>query len=110
MPKTHPTYDATFRQSAVDLLLRSGRPLKRGAADLGMSANCLRTWRDLALGQGRGAPAAAAQPPGRSDAPFADPAAEIRRLQREVESLRRQREILKKAMSILSEDPTSGLR
>ena len=42
--------------------------------------------------------------------PSADPATEIRRLQREVESLRRQREILKKAMSILSEDPTSGLR
>lgn len=42
--------------------------------------------------------------------PFADPVAEIRRLQREVEYLRRQREILKKAMSILSEDPTSGMR
>ena len=107
MPKNHPTYDAAFRQSAVDLLLSSGRPLKRVAADLGTSANSLRTWRDLALGKGR---AAAAQPPGRSEVPFADPAAEIRRLQREVEYLRRQREILKKAMSILSEDPASGMR
>ena len=34
----------------------------------------------------------------------------IRRLQREVEYLLRQREILKKAMSILSEDPQSGMR
>jgi len=42
--------------------------------------------------------------------PLADPAGEIRRLQREVEYLRRQREILKKAMSILSEDPQSGMR
>jgi transposase-like protein len=41
---------------------------------------------------------------------FTDPAAEIRRLQREVEYLRRQREILKKAVSILSEDPQSGMR
>ena len=43
MPKTHPTYDAAFRQGAVDLLLSSGRPLKRVAADLGVSANALRT-------------------------------------------------------------------
>lgn len=41
---------------------------------------------------------------------MADAAAEIRRLQREVEYLRRQREILKKAMSILSEEPQSGMR
>ncbi len=110
MPKTHPTYDAPFRQGAIDLLISSGRPLKRVAADLGVSANSLRTWRDLALGKRRGAQAPAAQPPGRSEVPFADPAAEIRRLQREVEYLRRQREILKKAMSILSEDPASGMR
>jgi transposase-like protein len=38
-----------------------------------------------------------------------EPAAEIRRLQRENEYLRRQREILKKAMSILSEVPQSGM-
>ena len=47
MPKTHSVYDAAFRQGAVDLLLSSGRPLKRVAADLGMSANSLRTWRSL---------------------------------------------------------------
>lgn len=110
MPKTHPTYDAAFRQSAVDLLLSSGRPLKRVAADLGMSANSLRAWRNLALGKERRAPAIAAQPPRPGAAFLADPAAEIRRLQRENEYLRRQREILKKAMSILSEDPTSGMR
>ena len=36
--------------------------------------------------------------------------AEIRRLHKENEYLRRQREILKKAMSILSEDPQCGMR
>ena len=110
MPQTHPTYDAAFRQGAIDLLLSSGRPLKRVAADLGVSANALRTWRDLALGKGRNAQPPTTQPPARGEAPFADPAAEIRRLQREVEYLRRQREILKKAMSILSEDPASSVR
>ena len=90
--------------------MSSGRPLKRVAAELGISANSLRNWRDKALGQGRGAQAASAQPSDRSGAPLADPLGEIRRLQRENEYLRRQREILKKAMSILSEDPPSGMR
>ncbi len=94
----------------MNLLLSSGRPLKAVAAELGISANTLRTWRDRALGNGSAAKAEVAQPPGRSAAPIADAAGEIRRLQREVEYLRRQREILKKAMSILSEDPPFGMR
>ena len=109
MPKTHPTYQNDFREEAVNLLLSSGRPLKRVAAELGVSANSLRNWRDKALGQGRAAQAASAQPKGRRGAPLADPFAEIRRLQRENEYLRRQREILKKAMSILSDNPQSGM-
>jgi transposase len=110
MPKTHPTYEGDFREEAVNLLLSSGRPLKRVAAELGISANSLRNWRDKALGRGRAAQAVSAQPNGRSGAPLAEPFAEIRRLQRENEYLRRQREILKKAVSILSEDPQSGMR
>jgi transposase-like protein len=110
MPRTHRNYDNGFRQEAVNLLLSGAQPLKRVAAELGISANSLRNWRDRALGKGRAAQADAAQPPGRSGAPLADAAGEIRRLQREVEYLRRQREILKKAMSILSEDPPSAMR
>jgi putative transposase len=49
------------------------------------------------FGKGRAAQAASAEPKGRSEAPLADPAGEIRRLQRENEYLRRQREILKKS-------------
>src|SRR5690606_9022676 len=104
MPRTHANYDADFRRDAVSLLLSSGKPLKQVAADLGVNANSLRTWRDRALNNGLEAKAASAKPKGRSAEPIVDPAAEIRRLQRENEYLRRQREILKKAMSILSED------
>ena len=53
MPSTHRIYDKEFRQDAVNLLLSSGRPLKRVAAELGVTANSLRTWRDRALGKGR---------------------------------------------------------
>lgn len=112
MPKTHPNYDSGFRQEAVNLLMSSQRPLKRVAAELGVSANSLRSWRDRALQQGLAAQAASARasgPKGRSGEPLLEPAAEIRRLQRENEYLRRQREILKKAMSILSEVPPSGM-
>lgn len=113
MPKNHPVYDEAFRQQAVDLLLSSGRPLKRVAADLGMSANSLRAWRDRAVGAGSqgsgesgrkpGEPAAADGPHGGGDPN------ELRRLRREVEFLRRQRDILKKALSILGEDPQLGM-
>lgn len=107
MPRPHRNYDSGFRQEAVNLLLSSGRPLKQVALELGISANALRGWRDRALGKGRVAQADAAQPQGRSEAPLADAAGQIRRLQREVEYLRRQREILKKAISIVSGEPPS---
>ena len=110
MPRTKPNYKDDFRQDAVNLLISSGRPLKRVAEELGVSANSLRNWRNRAICNGSVAQAASTQSKGRSEVPIADAAAEIRRLQRENEYLRRQREILKKAMSILSEDPQSGMR
>ena len=36
MPRTQPNYPADFRQEAVNLLLSSGRPLKRVAEELGI--------------------------------------------------------------------------
>ncbi len=110
MPKTHAPYDEDFRREAVDLLISSGRPLREVADDLGISTSTLRAWRDKAFHRGLAAEAASAEPKGRSGVAPVDPAAEIRRLQRENEYLRRQREILKKAMSILSDDPQSGMR
>lgn len=76
MPRTHRNYEKDFREEAVNLLLSSGRPLKRIASELGISANSLRTWRDRAFGHGRGAQAASPQAKGRSAAPLADAAGE----------------------------------
>ena len=79
MPKTHPTYDSGFRQEAVNLLISSQRPLKTVAAELGVSANSQRTWRNRALHQGLAAQAASARasgPKGRSVEPLLEPAAE----------------------------------
>lgn len=111
MSKTHTPHPDDFRQGAVELLMTSGRPLTHVADELGISPNALRRWRDASTGRGRPAKAGGAEPPGRSGAApaAADPFAEIRRLRREVEYLRRQREILKKAVGILSEVPPSGM-
>jgi transposase-like protein len=50
---------------AVNLLLTSGRPLKRVAAELGISDTSLRIWRDRALKKGgeERRPQAEANPP-----------------------------------------------
>lgn len=109
MPKTRPAYTEEFRQQAVQLLLDSGRPLDRVAAELGVSANSLRSWRDRSLGRGRGAQAPSTQSKGRSATPPAHAAEQIRQLHREVQYLRRQRDILKKAMSILAGEPQGSM-
>ncbi len=54
MPKPAHNYDADFRVEAVNLLLTSGRPLKRVAAELRISDTSLRIWRDRALKKGGG--------------------------------------------------------
>jgi transposase-like protein len=105
VPKSKPSYSDEFRQGAVDLLLSSGRALTRVAEELGVAPNTLRAWRDEALCKG-----GAAKVDSGAGTPVADAAAEIRRLQKEVDYLRRQREILKKALSILGEDPQNGMR
>ena len=107
MPKTHANYDEDFRRKAVDQLISTGRPLKEVSRDLGISANSLRQWRDRALGVRA---ATTGKTPAAVSAISVDPVAEIRRLQREVEHLRRQRDILKKAMSILGEESQPGMR
>ncbi len=114
---TFRSFNDTFRREAVDLLLSSGRSLNAVAKGLGITANSLRSWRNkLAPRRGVGAsaqaelqrgPAASAHPTG--PITEADLAARIRQLQQENEYLRRQREILKKAMSILGQDPQTGL-
>jgi transposase len=102
-------YTAEFRQQAVDLLVGSGRPLRVVANDLGVTHNTLRNWRDKVFGKGCITPVTSTLSKDWTGAPIGDAAAEIRRLNRELEYLRRQREIIKKAVSILSEDPQSGM-
>lgn len=108
MPRSKPPYCEEFKREAVDLFVSSGKPLKRVAEELGISANSLRAWKKELLGGSVGRERAGGELPAGADPE--QMAEEIRRLRRENEYLKRQREILKKAASILAEDPQLGMR
>lgn len=99
MTKTQKRYDAQFKRDAVELLLTSGKPLKRLANELGVCDVTLRSWRDRHL-----AKAAPIETDGKKVS-AQQLANELRQVQKELQTANRRNEILKKALGILSEDP-----
>ena len=97
-------YDEEFKSNCVDLLLKSGKPLKPLARELGISGSTLREWRDLYLGRMEQEDP---RPPG--GATPREMAEEIRRLRKDMDRVTRQRDILKKALGILSEQSPAGM-
>ena len=96
-------FDAEFKENAVALVLQ-GRSMTEVARDLGCSTWSLGHWVR------RHRAAQAQTQPQRLAAETAEQR-EIRRLRQENDYLRRQRDILKKALSIVStEHPEGGLR
>jgi transposase len=100
-------YPQEFREEAVRYWLSSGQSLKTVAADLGVSPECLRTWRSQMELPGTQAPTTTDST--QESAPSATAkeltlARELGELRRELEAMTRQRDILKKAISIFSED------
>lgn len=97
-------YDEEFKRNAVELLLKGEQDLAPLAEDLGMCPSTLRYWRDRYLRMAEGD----SKEPPRGPTPLQN-AAEVRRLRKENEKLKRQREILKKALGILSEQSPDGM-
>jgi transposase len=92
MPRTRPPYPPQFRREAVELV-RSGAPIKRVAADLGVSEQTLRNWRrrdDVDAGRAEGLTSAERE--------------ELRALRRENRRLQQEREILKKAAAFFARE------
>lgn len=109
-PTTRRSYDEQFKRDAV-ALLEGGRKAAQLARELGISVWNLRDWRER---YGTGA-AAASHPPARSAAvasaggPGAVAAAvELAAMQRELASLRRQNDILKKALAIVAQQESGA--
>jgi transposase len=94
-------YDEAFRKDAVETLINSGEPLKRVARDLGVSTWTLRVWRNAYL--------AKAEPPEAGMPSVREAYNELRKLKAENRVLKRQRDILKKVLGILSEPSAGGM-
>ena len=95
MPDPKKLFTQEFRDEAVRLAQTSGRSRREIAADLGIGLSTLRNWID------RRRDRQIEQPPeGRQE----DMAAELKRLRRENEVLRQEREILKRATAFFAKE------
>jgi transposase len=79
-------YPPEFRREAVELVRRSGLPLREIAVDLGVSTETLRMWVRQVDVDG-----------GRRQGLTSEERTELRELRRKVRALEQEREILKKA-------------
>ncbi len=86
-------YSSEFKQQAVRMVTEQGLSLAQAARDLGLNDNMLSRWKKEFEAQGARAFPGQGHPQEE----------ELARLRRENEVLRRERDILKKAVSIFSQ-------
>ncbi|KIU27952.1 transposase [Methylobacterium radiotolerans] len=91
MAERKQAFTSAFRAEAVRLARTGGRSRREVAADLGVGLSTLRNWIDGRLEREMDHPPADRQE---------DMAAELKRLRRENEVLRQEREILKRATAL----------
>ena len=102
--KVQKRYEEDFKREAVELVIHSGKTQAQIGRELGVSEYSLTLWKKEYLRVVRPAELNGEQ---MSPEQMLD---KIRQLQKENDYLKRQREILKKAMSILGEEPHNGMR
>ena len=90
MPKDQRTFTQEFKQEAVRLVQTSGKSITQVARDLGIADSTLHHWCKLVAEQGEQAF------PGSGHQPALEE--ENRRLKRELDMTRQERDILKKAI------------
>ena len=95
MPDPKKLFTQEFRDEAVRLAQTSGRSRREVASDLGIGLSTLRNWIDRRRDRQMEQP-----PPDRQE----DMAAELKRLRRENEILRQEREILKRATAFFAKE------
>jgi transposase-like protein len=97
-------YGEEFKRQAVELIIHGAKTQRQVARELDVSEYSLNLWKKAYLGR---------QKPAEINGEIKSPeemAQIIRQQYKEIEYLKRQREILKKAMSILGEEPNPGMR
>ena len=95
MAKNQKTYTEEFKREAVRLMETSGQSVAQIARDLGVNDSVLHRWRGV-YGNREHPPAN-----GRSVS-TSELEAEVKRLRRELEVVKQERDILKKAINIVS--------
>ena len=99
MVKRRRKFTKEFKEQAVRHLLQSDKTLKQVASELGVDRSVLGTWRRAFLEEAdRDAIKTGNMKPSEMDR-------EIRRLRKELNDVKEQRDILKKAVRIFSQDP-----
>jgi transposase len=94
MPKNQKVFTKEFKLEAVQLVQKSGKPQAQIARDLGIADSTLHHWCKEFAKTGEHAFPGSGNPPASEE--------ELRRLRREVDILRQERDILKKALAIFS--------
>jgi transposase len=94
MPKVQKTYTAEFKREAVQLVQTSGKPIAQVARELGISDSSIHQWRKELVEHGSQAFPGSGQQTAQE--------AEVRHLKRELEVVKQERDILKKAIGIFS--------
>jgi transposase len=94
MTKARRTYSREFKIEAVRLAETSDKSIKQIEQDLGIGEGCIRQWKRKLAAEGDNAF------PGHGNLPPDEE--EIRQLRRELEIVRQERDILKKAIAIFS--------
>ncbi len=92
--KERKRYDQQFKMDTVSLVINGGRTVAEVARDLGINANVLYRWkRELTRERSEAFPGKGRLGPQEE---------ELRRLRRELEQVKEDREILKKALTFFS--------
>ena len=94
MPRTRPPYPEEFKREAIELVRLTGKSAREVATDLGISEVSLRNWIKQAAAD------AGERPGGLSS----DEREELARLRGENQTLRMEREILKKAAALFAKE------
>jgi transposase len=97
-------FDKAFKEHAVNLWLASGKSAREIGIELGVKPDRLYVWKDVLT---KGSESSLTHQVSKRRRPE-ELEAELARLERENQYLRQQRDILKKTLGILSEDPNSG--
>lgn len=92
--KKRKTYDRQFKTDAVNLVVNGGRTVEEAARELGISSNSLHRWKGALTSKG-----SEAFPGNGRLSPQEE---ELRRLRRELEQAKEDRDILKKALAFFS--------